>query len=501
MDKKFDDIIRKKLVDFEVPQNPDAWDLFEDAQAAQESGTPELDSSTIDEIAFDRLHQLEVPYEAAHWQQMNQRIKEEFSLPYKIYRYKLVEISVVLLAIFTVINFWPKIGSFPIHFGGESKQNIDVKAEQPIAAKIITADQTKQVASLDEPVQSNQGQFKNKTNASSNNTSDTSIPNKLLGVPTIEKNDKQNLVYKEIEKHKETRLTDPLPSIAFTQVNSDPYDIYNRIDQQGTASSIPTLNLLQTQFVNAEQALPAIIANTKSSSQLRVGMFGSSNFNSVQTTANDQTSFESFSRNGIGYGGGLTIGWSKKRWEFELGLVYTAIQYSPWILEIQGSLSSGLKIQGLKTIELNTVSLPLNIRYNYIQNSKWRFYVIGGITSHVAVQNNQYTADDVREFYNDGRSNTLQPSSEPPRDTERSSSFDSSNLSKGWLEGGTFEENSYFTGNVGLGTEYFINNKWSIFAQPTYLHSIDYLKEGFGPNRDKINSFNVLMGVKVNLID
>ena len=30
---------------------------------------------------------------------------------------------------------------------------------------------------------------------------------------------------------------------------------------------------------------------------------------------------------------------------------------------------------------------------------------------------------------------------------------------------------------------------------------IDYFKEGFGPNRDKINSINVLMGVKVNLID
>jgi hypothetical protein len=497
--KKFDDIIRDKLSNFEVNQNSDAWDLFEDARAARESGTPELDNHTIDEIAFDRLHQLKVPYEAAHWQQMNQRLKEEFSLTYKIYRYKLVEISVVLLAIFTVINYWPEIGSFPIRFG-EPKQNYIKIAEKPIEAKMFTASQKEQAASPLEQLQNNVGKPTTKTYVDLDYTLDIPFTKEVLGTSSTDEEYNQEMAYSK--KPKQTRITLPLSKIPFSPVYSDPYDIFNRIDQQSTASAIPTLNLLQTQFVNSEVALPAIIASTKRNSQLRIGMFGSSNFNSVQTTANDQTSFESFSRNGIGYGGGLTVGWSSKRWEFELGLIYTAIQYSPWILEIQGSFKEGFDTQGLKTIELNTVSVPLNIRYNYIYHSKWRLYTIIGITGHVAVQNNQYTADDASEFYNDGRS-AVRP--EVPVNQsyrpEIESRFDSENLSKGWFEGGTLEENYYFTGNVGFGLEYFFNNKWSVFAQPTYLHSIDYFKEGFGPNRDKINSINVLMGVKVNLID
>jgi len=497
--KKFDDIIREKLGSFEVPQNSDAWDMFEDTRALSESGTPKLDSQTIDEIAFDRLHQLKVPYEAAHWQQMSQRIKEEFSLPYKIYRYKLVEISVILLAIFTIISYWPKIGSFPIRFG-EPKQNDINIAEKPMTPKMFTASQEEQTASLLEQLQKNIEKPITKIYVAADSTSDALFTDEFSNVSPTDVEDRQGVVH--ISERKEIKFTSPLSTLPFSPVYSDPYDIYNRSGQQTTASTIPTLNLLQAQFVDSEVALPAIIASANGNSQLRIGMFGSSNFNSVQTTANDQTSFESFRRNGIGYGGGLTIGWSKKRWEFELGLVYTAIQYSPWILEIQGSFKEGFDTQGLKTIELNTISVPLNIRYNYGYHPKWRLYTIIGITGHVAVQNNQYTADNASEFYNDGRSSVRPgiPTTQSYR-PEIESRFDSRNLSKGWFEGGTLEGNYYFTGNVGLGFEYFFNTKWSMFAQPTYLHSIDYFKEGFGPNRDKINSINVLMGVKVNLID
>ena len=225
-------------------------------------------------------------------------------------------------------------------------------------------------------------------------------------------------------------------------------------------------------------------------------MFGSGNIANVLTASNTTGVFESFTREGLGYGGGISIGLSKKRWEFETGLSYSAMQYAPWILEIRGSIRDGYDIQGLKNTELNIVSLPLYIRYNFIIRDSWHFYTTAGLAIHVAAEANYYTDNDVSDFYPGREPNDLlTPSGPPPPPSQ----FDSNNFQRGWLEGGAFKDNSFFTGNIGIGAEYFFNTRWSTFVQPTYMHSINYFKNGIGPNRERFNSYQLSLGIKVNL--
>ncbi len=495
--KEFDDIIRNKLNGFEMPFDGHSWDQLEDQLDTADSGRPELEEQAVDELAFDRLHNLQVPYQAAHWNAMQQRLREEFSFAYKLYRYKVVELGVLALAIFTLIHLWPntQLGNFPIPQKGAAI----AQASSPMSSSQDTNSQQtnytkKKATSTTQSVTPSQDVSTAKIEASNNNIAfgdQREAENKPFNRSDSDIRNEQNANRNGIH------LLEPVPGLGFATIA--PLTVPSTPLLSGMANDmdfIPTLTLTEFDQDDPFGSVPAIIGQKKNPLRLRFGMFGSGNTNSVRTSSNIADAFESFNRNGIGYSGGISLGLSKKRWEVELGMVYTAIQYSPWILEIRGSIKGGYKTQGIKNTELNTVSVPLHIRYNYIYREKWRMYIIGGLATHVAVQTNYYTDNDAADYYG-GRSNdnTWAPSPPEPSIPSR---FDSENLSKGWFEGGTFEGNAYFTGNIGLGAEYFLNNKWSVFAQPTYLHSIDYLKEGIGPNRDRINSINVLMGIKVN---
>jgi hypothetical protein len=70
---------------------------------------------------------------------------------------------------------------------------------------------------------------------------------------------------------------------------------------------------------------------------------------------------------------------------------------------------------------------------------------------------------------------------------------------KGALEGASLDKNYYFTANAGSGVEYHPKPKgrWSLFGQWLYQQHIG--NQGVGENQDKISTFSVQMGAKVRL--
>ena len=75
----------------------------------------------------------------------------------------------------------------------------------------------------------------------------------------------------------------------------------------------------------------------------------------------------------------------------------------------------------------------------------------------------------------------------------------SKSLTAGWLEGGSFWDNTTLYGDFGMGVERYMSPSWSMFVQPTYRHALPLFNTGLGPYRDRIHNFGIGMGVKVRL--
>lgn len=70
-------------------------------------------------------------------------------------------------------------------------------------------------------------------------------------------------------------------------------------------------------------------------------------------------------------------------------------------------------------------------------------------------------------------------------------------FSNGIFNGGSYKENSFYTANLGFGMERHLDERLSIFFQPTYRQHLTILNKGIGPNEDRISTLNVLIGAKI----
>jgi hypothetical protein len=198
-----------------------------------------------------------------------------------------------------------------------------------------------------------------------------------------------------------------------------------------------------------------------------------------------------YERVAMGYRGGLALDFSRlnSRFVYGTGLIYTAKQYDVGYQRINGSLlrRNGLTAEELQNIELNIVNIPVFARYNFVHKQRWAIYLQAGLSMQVAAQANYYV----------GLPNQLPQSGGLQLTPSRYSQILDRN--RGFLEGGSFSENSFFTGNAGLGIERSMADRWMLFAQTRYEYSLGYLSAGLGPTQDRINTLTLETGVRVKL--
>lgn len=264
-------------------------------------------------------------------------------------------------------------------------------------------------------------------------------------------------------------------------------------------TNIPTLATEVSQ--DKDHTAPASMALKPNKSQpvLRVGMFASGDYNRILISPNANTGIfdvETINRVALGYGGGLSLGLDMGRWEVETGAIYASRKYPVGLIYVEGGLREGLKGSELRAAELNMINIPLHVRYNVLLRGPWRAYVLAGASIQLTFQAD-YFAVNADDQYNTKPSRT--PSGAGQEKEEESSIVRIQKESIGLFEGGSFNDNTYLTGNIGLGVERYVGNRWSLFAQPTYQHALHYFGEGLGPNKDHINSLSVFFGAKVRL--
>jgi hypothetical protein len=501
-DKQFDDLLRGKLENLELPYQADNWLLFE--QKLEDSGlgdiqggTPIADIKSIDETIFDKLHQYEVPYQPSHWLKMEALLEEVFTLPRSVLRYKLAELALMLLLFAALWQQSPTHeplgrGAQAFHpspiLSGESQEASGKKSNGPVspaseapaskvedasgvAPSILPAPLEKATAPQQQARRQANGltPSASKPGALASGLKMTASPLPLPGLNTL-------LPLRTLPPQQQPSWAD-LAMMPLTMPLEDRWP--------GLLASMSHAPAIESAIGRPHKPRPVF----------RVGMFGSTDYNHIIVPANEEKKiFAAFDRHALGYGGGLSLGMEiSNRWELEMAAIYAARQYPVGIVYVEGSLRTGLQGSELRATELNIITLPLHLRYNFLRRSNWRAYALTGAALQVVFQSNFYTAEAPEFDYRP----IIAPVEPAPGDENIIIQLRREGVA--WFEGGTFKENAYLSGNLGLGLERYVGTRWSVFAQPTLQYSFYYLNGGLGPNKDRINSLSVLFGAKVRL--
>jgi hypothetical protein len=105
----FDEMIKSKLEGGNAAAyDPGFWSLMESRIEADADLSPtEIEDLELDGLVYENLNSFQVPYNSNHWELMLRRINKEFSIQHHLYKYKVAEVSLMLLLILTLLQFYP----------------------------------------------------------------------------------------------------------------------------------------------------------------------------------------------------------------------------------------------------------------------------------------------------------------------------------------------------------------------------------------------------------
>ncbi len=536
----FDEFIRGRMHDVEAEGQPNGWDLLADRLSKEEGGTAAADEKLMEAVVFEKMSQMEAPFEPAHWNKLETRLNEEYRFVNKIIRYKSLELSLFLLLIALFVNYYPEntnLNDKKVPLGTPAiASDIEIKEtttsiSNTTGQDIATSESSKRASKTEGNQAGDTPTVKPAADIAAANTAgaDEPAPKASINEPSateasIPSASNESVTEIDEQVHNTFSLLAALqkPSLLRQELevvlpeNRSPLDpasiIYSPIskvdlkkDKVGLdlglwAALTPVPGLAIAPYSDDLKAIAEITPSPRERF-IRFGVQGSSDYNRIITppTYIDGQK-HALDRYALGYSGGITFSWGNKKWEMESGLIYSAKKYLPLDLsEIDYSLTEGLSGERLKSFEYDMISIPLNFRHHFIPNGKWRFYYTAGVSMHTVMQADYFFTSPTRPQPVGPPNNFGAPI--PPNNNNTKAGVEKSAFTKGLLQGGAFEQNTFFTANLGIGLERYISHRTSLFAQPQYQHTVLYLIEdgGVGPFQDKINTMRLIFGMRVKL--
>ncbi len=504
VEQGFDDVLRKRLEAIDPAYQPAHWAMMAN-QLDQTASKPELEDVEFDGLAYENLSELRPPYNSAHWAIMADRLDTEYALRQRVVRYKAVELALMLLLIFTIIQYFPNRHSIKKH-----------QAVQQHIASVPVPEISDSHELLQTTVVSEQAQQQSGTISSS--VASLPVRNmKALAASDFQQNSLPS-------QHTDMLLTNSrLEKVAdeMALLHQETPVLANSLARSWRYSDVPGLESVPGLLAERQQALgrqelamlerisqraegpeaqlPACDGcdRFKKERHLRIGMFASADANYVMTPYNPKKFLPAYDQFFPGYGGGISIAYSIGRWAFETGGIYSSMYYTPDQFRIDlnnGDFEEGWSGIGFKDAQLEIIKVPLNIRYEYANIRNWRFYAATGVTAHVAMYQ-QYSFQ--KQYKGDPSNNFFGPPPSPA--PGEASPAEQQALYRGYLENGSLQENAYLSANLGIGLERFLSPRWSVFFQPNYQHQLFSRSKGFGPNEDRFNHLSTFLGLRATL--
>ncbi|MBR9921819.1 MAG: PorT family protein [Bacteroidetes bacterium] len=540
--KSFDDILREKLGEFEAPFDSAAWEQMEqkleqsesdldqdpagivDLMALQylkdmESSAPEMAwesfesklaasemaeelEAGIDDLARRHLEDLQAPYNPSHWQLMRQHLDDFFSIKGIIYRYKLAEIALMLLLIWTIQLYVPAGG---IQLGPDKTHN----PQQPLEAPV-----TPSTSETNDPIAGNE---ESKTSENPESASADALiesegsDNAPFGESQLsgEIPAENGSTFAEAEKSKATTGTInilpeqefpatpetvnlPMPEFRVESLNPWIPLIPETAKKMTAAEPVASLQAGALELDN-DLASKTILTKTLKEKHLRVNMLYSGDYNRIFTPADPLFGTEALYLDSIGYSTGILVDYQSGRFTFQSGALYSNKSYRPILPQQQYGTFDLLVVETFEGITLELLEIPFQLRFDLMpNNTKWNLFLAGGGSAELLL-NPIY--DISREPVVASRSSGKEPSPEEVKSVANKSRLNQKEFPAGLLDGGRLTDNSYLTANVGFGLERAINYRWSIYLQPQLQYQLPF--GGFGPNNDRFHTVSLRLGTRV----
>jgi Outer membrane protein beta-barrel domain len=563
-EQKLDNKVQELLKDLTVPYNPDHWqnmaqrlnnlDAAEtdfDAKIRQrlENTTPsfqathwdlmneKLDDLNDADADFDatireQLNNIHRTYQPKHWDLMSQRIEQEFSWKAKIMRYKVAEVALMLLLLFTVYNYFENVGydkegdfraiepktiqkkgepkSFNKGTDWRNRDNNNNKTKQQDNFKPQAQDAQKPIVSVENLENTIRKGFVLSNGSSENQVQSTdnqpivSIENKGVENPAIggiengsaEKAAKPSTP--TLNSSTQTTQNDAaaiaqIPILKADEIASTIKDLdavlgKNAENTEGGASA-QSIAVLRPNALTIAQMYdaPIIPQLAKKDKWWRLGVFSNSGVSNVSSSYLYKDDTKKWNFWSLSKGIGLVVGIRKKKVELETGLAYNTLKYEPNLPSeiLEGRLFNGpaFSTQLTKEVDLALINMPVNMKIHLEDNKRWHFYTMAGVSFNAAVK---------METVN------FEPSSSSVVSTNRSSSKDRDFPVYGEPYKISLDKNVnnfYYTANLGMGVEYKITPVHSVYIQPQYERHFG--NHAIGSRSDRINSMTVQGGVKM----
>ncbi len=518
-DLVLDNTVKNNLENLDTTYDPASWDVLANKLDTVDNPVLESQDEQLDKVSYDKLLNYTVPQKAGDWQIFNRELDKEFVLPYKLlFKYKLAELAILASLILIFFQAQPHIKN---HFENKKiakatnvEQTINEQVTAPIAP--VSTRSTESTTKIEAPKASSKAisQEKDALQISKKKTTDAST-----ATDSILSNSNVNNSITAISSSPATTSSSAnsisvISNDSVDKANTTVTAIIQSTNEQSPTEATPPQLVVQEEVVDlpkygnllnvmklpmealmnipfaGDDVTACFSCNTDNTIlRWRLGAHVDALYTYIMTPYDNILNLNSYNHATLGYGAGLSTSLLYGKWELASGFKFTSRQYTPRAIQNVGNVRQGYLAIEIDKIQMNLLSVPLNLRYHFNdKRGKTHFYMHGGATVHVATQANYFI-----------KSNFLGNNKRPSLD-ESKILFDEADIlsdkifSLGWFEGGSYIENRYLTVNLGIGFERKISSRYSIFGQTTYAQQLD--SKGLGPNNDRFNSVEFSTGVR-----
>lgn len=506
VNKKFDDIIKKKLESLSSGGTDDGWDLFrekwEQSSASTDSDvvdSNEKESDKVDELFDAKLQQnmrgLRMPFNSAHWVRLKVLLEAEALFKKRLFVAKVVEILMLALIVVGILNVMPiqnDIYQIPV---------FDMPMVTAIQVDKATAEKHKK-ETIQRAITQNLGSIrvlKNLTKLDITSlfkkpdikTSIKPIQRQTFESKTIKTNPKLNtnleLLFPVLldSKQNDAIIMDNLEEQHGQNIENT---ISNAIQEDITPLMIPSRPL---GFPNLTLGTIKDKSNETSYISLAIGP----KVNLVNSPFDPVYEIDSY--NTLNTNFNISAKMYKEIGPIELyaGLGYSKTSYEPLIIEeTYKNQNQQFKQASLENIGFNTLNVPAGVKYNLLNQDKYQLYAAAGVIVNIIAQADYEVYDNYITTATGSRAPST-PTFKP--EINQRALLSQKEFKNGILHGGSLLDNLYATASIGVGLIKDVSKNTSVFIEPKYSHFIS--SQGLGPNLDKVHSVSVDFGVRYQL--
>ncbi|NNE28428.1 MAG: hypothetical protein HKN16_02250 [Saprospiraceae bacterium] len=508
-----DQVFRQKLENLEVEMPAGHWGLME-AQLAGLDTEGELENVMLDGKAYESLRNYIPAYNKDHWPIMEEKIQVTMSWRRKAIRFKLVEIAILFLAFFTVLQYWPEAKQIIPSIKKDRLERAQMDIPQPIASIDELSALVKETVNQDQKVVETQNRSTVQTPATiaqasiSENSAESGTSEILASSSEVQR----SLILTDVDSSNPININSTAELSSEAPLSPIEAKLSN-VSRLGMVSNIPfkAYDLLPVEALPFSDKKSSLRRNYYSSIRVGMASIGSVDFvgtanipgdialgrvDSEQSTSTDQT---------LGYGTAINLAYQLGRWEIGSGFGYLSKTVKPSRPNIEiDQVSLNLR-EAAGTFWSDTrydmINIPVHVRFNVMDQTKWKAFVQSGLSMTIN-QNVIYRYDQVY-LGPDAQASAAPPGGAENLDADRAQEFDPTNVSTnvGLGSDKLFEDNAYFNLNFGLGFERAISKRYAGFLQANYFHRIDTHGNNIGLENEStlFRSAQIQAGVKISL--